>query len=224
MEGALKLKEISYIHAEGYPAGEMILVGNAASFLDTGFRATFAIDGLRTIVKNVAPEVLDLTAPSMIDEGDMVILSGAFQDPGILDEHKLTIDWDDPNNAAKSTFALPATTNLSDGDSFSSSSDGAVLTDAAEATPGRHVELQFAGDARRGAVIDGGAARASNHAVDQLGAGIQWQHSYVAGDKTFCVYLAKSEDDIRRHSEMSGIPVGKITETPQVIDPLTANN
>ena len=23
MEGALKLKEISYIHAEGYPAGEM---------------------------------------------------------------------------------------------------------------------------------------------------------------------------------------------------------
>lgn len=35
--------------------------------------------------------------------------------------------------------------------------EGEVLTDATAATPGRHVELQFAGDARRGAVIDGDA-------------------------------------------------------------------
>ena len=36
-----------------------------------------------------------------------------------------------------------------------------------------------------------GAARASNQAIDQIGADVQWQHSYVAGEKTFCVYLAK---------------------------------
>lgn len=69
-----------------------------------------------------------------------------------------------------------------------------------------------------------GAARASNKALDEIGSGIQWQHSYVAGDKTFCIYLADSEDAIRKHSELSGIPAGAITEVPQIIDPLTANN
>ena len=69
-----------------------------------------------------------------------------------------------------------------------------------------------------------GAARASNKALASIGPSIQWQHSYIAGDKTFCIYLAESEDDIVRHSELSGIPVGKITEVPQIIDPLTANN
>lgn len=67
-----------------------------------------------------------------------------------------------------------------------------------------------------------GAARASNQAIADLNGRLQWQHSYVAGNKTFCIYLAESEDAIRQHSEMSGIPVGTITEIPQVIDPLTA--
>ena len=69
-----------------------------------------------------------------------------------------------------------------------------------------------------------GAARASNQALSTIGTGIQWQHSYVANDKTFCVYMAESEDAIRRHSELSGIPLGKITEVAQIIDPLTAKN
>ena len=49
-----------------------------------------------------------------------------------------------------------------------------------------------------------GAARASNKALTEIGSGIQWQHSYVAGDKTFCVYLAETEEEIRKHSELSG--------------------
>jgi hypothetical protein len=69
-----------------------------------------------------------------------------------------------------------------------------------------------------------GAARASNRAIEQIGEALQWQHSYVAGDKTFCIYLATGEDVIRRHAELSGIPVTRITEVPQIIDPLTANN
>ena len=69
-----------------------------------------------------------------------------------------------------------------------------------------------------------GAARASNQAIDKIGKRIHWQHSYVAGDKTFCIYLADSEETIRRHGELSGIPVTKITEILQIIDPLTANN
>lgn len=69
-----------------------------------------------------------------------------------------------------------------------------------------------------------GAARASNQALDQIGTNIQWQHTYVAGDKTFCVYLADDEEAIRKHAELSGIPVSTITEVRQIIDPLTANN
>nr|WP_237453071.1 DUF4242 domain-containing protein [Qipengyuania vulgaris] len=69
-----------------------------------------------------------------------------------------------------------------------------------------------------------GAARASNQAITKLGPNIQWQHSYVAGDKTFCIYLADSEETIRRHGELSGIPVSKVTEVSQTIDPITANN
>ena len=69
-----------------------------------------------------------------------------------------------------------------------------------------------------------GAARASNQALAKIGPTIQWQHSYVAGDKTFCIYLAESEEEIRRHAELSGIPFSKVTEVGQIIDPLTANN
>lgn len=69
-----------------------------------------------------------------------------------------------------------------------------------------------------------GASRASNCAIEKVGQGLQWQHSYVAGDKTFCVYLAPDEAAIHAHSAASGIPVTRITEIPQIIDPLTANN
>ncbi|MBT8416527.1 MAG: DUF4242 domain-containing protein [Silicimonas sp.] len=69
-----------------------------------------------------------------------------------------------------------------------------------------------------------GAARASNQALSTIGSSIQWQHSYVAGDKTFCVYLAEDEERIKKHAELSGIPFSKVTEVSQIIDPLTANN
>jgi hypothetical protein len=69
-----------------------------------------------------------------------------------------------------------------------------------------------------------GAARASNQAIDKIGTSIQWQHSYVSADKLFCVYLASDEAVIRKHSELSGIPVTNITEITTIVDPLTANN
>lgn len=69
-----------------------------------------------------------------------------------------------------------------------------------------------------------GASRASNQAIEKLSPRVQWQHSYISGDKAFCIYLADSEATIRQHGELSGIPVGTVTEIPQIIDPLTANN
>ena len=66
------------------------------------------------------------------------------------------------------------------------------------------------------------AAKTSNAALAKLGTDIQWIQSYVADNKTFCVYLAKDEAIIRRHAEISGFPATKITEIKRVIDPTTA--
>ena len=68
------------------------------------------------------------------------------------------------------------------------------------------------------------AAKTSNAALAKLGPDIQWAESYVADDKTFCVYLAKDEAVIRRHAEISGFPASKITEVRRMIDPTTASN
>ena len=65
-------------------------------------------------------------------------------------------------------------------------------------------------------------AKTSNAALTKLGTDIQWVQSYVADEKTFCVYLAKDEAIIRRHAEISGFPANKITEIRRVIDPSTA--
>jgi uncharacterized protein DUF4242 len=66
-----------------------------------------------------------------------------------------------------------------------------------------------------------GAAAKSNGVLRDLGPDIQWVESYVAADKTFCVYLAKNEDIIRKHAEISGFPASKITEVRKMIDPTT---
>ena len=66
-----------------------------------------------------------------------------------------------------------------------------------------------------------GAAAKSNEVLAKLGPDIQWQESYVAADKTFCVYLAKDEAMIRKHAELSGFPATKVTEVKRMIDPTT---
>ncbi|HXC56448.1 MAG TPA: DUF4242 domain-containing protein [Rhizomicrobium sp.] len=66
-----------------------------------------------------------------------------------------------------------------------------------------------------------GAAAKSNEALRAIGPDIQWQESFVAADKTFCVYLAKDEATIRKHAELSGFPATRITEVRKMIDPTT---
>jgi hypothetical protein len=66
------------------------------------------------------------------------------------------------------------------------------------------------------------AAQTSNAALAKLGPDIQWQESYVTGDKTFCVYLAKDEEIVREHARLSGFPANVITEVRRIIDPTTA--
>ena len=66
------------------------------------------------------------------------------------------------------------------------------------------------------------AAQKSNATLRELGPDIQWVESYVANDKTFCVYLAKDEAIIQEHAKRSGLLANKITEIRRMIDPTTA--
>ncbi len=66
-----------------------------------------------------------------------------------------------------------------------------------------------------------GAAAKSNQVLNQLAPDIQWVESYVADNKTFCVYLAKDEAVIRKHADLSGFPATQVTEVKRMIDPTT---
>jgi len=69
------------------------------------------------------------------------------------------------------------------------------------------------------------AAAKSNGVLSAMQAeqkSIQWEQSFVAGDKTFCVYLADDEALIAEHAERSGFPASIVTRVANVIDPVTA--
>ena len=68
------------------------------------------------------------------------------------------------------------------------------------------------------------AAATSNNALAKLAGKVQWDHSYVVDNKTFCIYLAESEAAVREHAKLSGFPATKVTEVKTVIDPLTASS
>lgn len=58
--------------------------------------------------------------------------------------------------------------------------------------------------------------------LKSMGADIEWDHSYVAEDKIYCVYRAKDTSLIRKHAELGGFPANKITYAGTIISPRTA--
>ncbi len=67
-----------------------------------------------------------------------------------------------------------------------------------------------------------GISQASCGVLQNLGPEIQWQQSYVTGDKIYCVYIAPNEDMVREHASQGGFPANSIAEVKTVIDPTTA--
>lgn len=60
--------------------------------------------------------------------------------------------------------------------------------------------------------------------LDEMGSdNIKWLHSYVTGDKIYCVYLAKNEDLVREHAKKGGFPANSVAAVKTIIDPSTAN-
>jgi hypothetical protein len=65
-------------------------------------------------------------------------------------------------------------------------------------------------------------SKKSRAVLEQLGTEIQWLHSYVTGDKLYCVYLAPDEELIREHAKRGNFPANRISAVKRLIDPTTA--
>jgi len=63
-----------------------------------------------------------------------------------------------------------------------------------------------------------GITTTSNNAVDALDKPYQWLHSYVAGDKIYCVHRAESAEVIREHAQKGGFPANLVVEVASVFD------
>jgi hypothetical protein len=62
-------------------------------------------------------------------------------------------------------------------------------------------------------------AQQSKNTLDVLGPRVQWLESFIVRDKTYCVYLAESEDIIREHARKAGFPANRIEPVATVLDP-----
>ena len=66
------------------------------------------------------------------------------------------------------------------------------------------------------------ASQTSCSVLKDLGSEIQWVHSYVTDNKLYCLYRAPNEDMIREHARRGGLPVNKVSQVRNTIDPTTA--
>jgi hypothetical protein len=55
-----------------------------------------------------------------------------------------------------------------------------------------------------------------------MGTDVQWVHSYVTGDKIYCVYNAANEGLVREHARLGGFPANSVARVMSIIDPTTA--
>ncbi len=66
-------------------------------------------------------------------------------------------------------------------------------------------------------------ARKSVGVLKDMGPAIKWLHSYVTGDKIYCVYLAPDEETVREHARRGGFPANRISAVRRLIDASSAD-
>ncbi len=67
-----------------------------------------------------------------------------------------------------------------------------------------------------------GASQTSCGVLKEMGSDIQWLHSYVTGDKMYCVYLAPNVEMVREHAKKGGFPANAVNSVVTIISPKTA--
>jgi hypothetical protein len=60
------------------------------------------------------------------------------------------------------------------------------------------------------------------HDMNTSGKDVQWVHSYVTGDKIYCVYNAPDEQAVKEHANKGGFPANSVMEVARMISPITA--
>jgi hypothetical protein len=65
-------------------------------------------------------------------------------------------------------------------------------------------------------------AETSCGVLSKMGPKIQWLHSYVTGDKIYCIYIASSEEMVREHAKEGGFPANSVSQVTTIISPETA--
>jgi hypothetical protein len=58
--------------------------------------------------------------------------------------------------------------------------------------------------------------------LKEMGSQIRWLHSYVTGNKVYCVYFAPDEPTILEHARRVGLPANRISAVRRLIDPAFA--
>ena len=66
-------------------------------------------------------------------------------------------------------------------------------------------------------------ATTSNAVVDSLVA-YTWLHSYVAGDKIYCLHETDDAESVREHARRGGFPADVVVAVAAVFGPETAAN
>ena len=64
-------------------------------------------------------------------------------------------------------------------------------------------------------------SKKSNEVLAAMAPRAQWQHSYVTGDKLYCVYIAEDEAAVREHADCGGFPADAVNRVATVINPVT---
>ena len=84
------------------------------------------------------------------------------------------------------------------------------------------IERELPGAGKLSAAELQGISQKSCGVLSELGPRIQWLHSYVTGDKIYCVYIAPNAELVREHAKKGGFPANSVTEVKATIDPTTA--
>lgn len=66
------------------------------------------------------------------------------------------------------------------------------------------------------------ASQTSCNVLQELGPKIEWIHSYVTGNKMYCIYRAENPELIKEHAKKGGFPANAINEATEIISPATA--
>ena len=84
------------------------------------------------------------------------------------------------------------------------------------------IEREIPGASKLTAADLKGISQKSCGVLQKMGPQIQWVHSYVAGDKIYCIYNAPDEASVREHATQGGFPANRVTRISSIIDPVTA--